>query len=233
MFTDVDIGFILEAPAGEFIGPAAAGELAQAARLREGLAVDCGGLENENESVALVRRDGVSIHKFEKMIGTWDASIRSPVLAVVQKGLISCRMGVWHAPPAGKDDLRSAAWPKILSKMKDEKVDFILGDFNAPLAVRRSEYTCASEGKIGGTTLSNPNLVRAASLADLVTDQAYDRVYQYDKTKLRVDQVGRYISPLPNLVLPRRNASEIEKKDPRRVYAISDHLPVMLQVHYK
>jgi hypothetical protein len=230
VFEDADAGFILEASASELAAQSAAESLAGSAALREGDAVNCGGLGGEEECVAYVRRAGVTVTNVRRLTGTWDGSIRSPVVADVEKTGTKVRVAVWHAPPPGKDDLRAAAWPRVLTAASMAKVDFILGDFNAPLvAGRRSDYEVIVDAT--GTTLSNPNLVRAYSLADIRTGEAYDRVYKRRDTRRTVVIAGIYISKLPDLAIPPRGAvTTAERKDPRRAYAMSNHLPVILRV---
>lgn len=232
MFNGLDAGIILEAPANLEVAVAAAATLATRAGLAGHAAAGCGGMGNEEESIVVVRDAAVAV-VMTRLVGTWDGSIRSPVLIALTKGGLQCKIVAWHAPPPGGDnDMRRAtAWPQVQRAAQMAGADFIMGDFNAELtAPRRSGWACVSEASVKGTTLNNPNNVRVDSLRDIITDSKYDRVYRHEESSWRVDLVAILISKYPTLALPPRGAQALaEMADPRRAYAMSDHLPVILR----
>jgi endonuclease/exonuclease/phosphatase family metal-dependent hydrolase len=187
----------------------------------KGESKSCGGLGNEKESVIVLYKSSVSLLKLEVVSGTWDSTIRKPVMATLKPlSGNSLRVAVWHAPPS-----------TTKKALRNHDVHVVMGDFNADVSVARREKLVMKTLPTTYTTMSDPTLFSNPSITDMLTTNAYDKVFVSKKTDPKVEIVGMLTSRFPNLSsFPSTATTHAQKKDAKRAYAISDHLPVMLQL---
>ena len=239
VFAGGHVGFILEGPASDAQARASAALLAaKIGNGWSGVSVNVGGLGNEEESVIAVY-DGnvVAGLALEAVDGDYgDNSIRQPAVATARCRGKQYKFGLWHAPPSTgeKAHLIASAWPRVAAAMSRCGVNFIMGDFNADVvAPRGTGYQCVSAAQ-QPTTISNPALYRIDSLADAYTNSCYDKVFAEKALVRKVTAAARYVSKLPDrgdirATQLNQMANASGRKDPKRAFAISDHVPMLLQ----